>query len=102
MPSEKRQTQHIKKERTDFREPQRYNAILHNDCFTTMDLVVRILMTIFRKTEPEATTIMLHVHNNGEGIAGTYTYDICATKIKQATDMARAEGYPLRLSMRPV
>jgi ATP-dependent Clp protease adaptor protein ClpS len=101
MPSEKPQTNRDKKVRPSIREPERYDVVLHNDDFTTMEFVVMLLVTVFHKSESEANTIMLRVHNNGEGVAGTYTYDIAATKIKKSTDMARAEGFPLRLSMRP-
>ncbi len=101
MPSEKSQTKRDKKVRPGIREPERYDVVLHNDDFTTMDFVVMLLKTVFHKSEAEANSIMLKVHNNGEGVAGTYTYDIAATKIKKSIDMARAEGFPLRLSMRP-
>ena len=101
MPAEKKQTIRNKKTRTGIQEPERYNVILHNDDFTTMDFVVMLLVTVFHKSEAEANSIMLRVHHNGEGVAGTYTYDIAATKIKKSITMARAEGYPLRLSMRP-
>ena len=101
MPSEKSQINHDKKVRPGIREPERYEVVLHNDDFTTMDFVVMLLVSVFHKSEAEANSIMLRVHNNGEGVAGTYTYDIAATKIKKSVTMARAEGFPLRLSMRP-
>ena len=102
MPSDKKQTIQDKKTRPGIHEPERYDVILHNDDFTTMDFVVMLLVSVFHKSEAEANSIMLNVHNNGQGVAGTYTYDIAATKIKKSVSMARAEGFPLRLSMRPV
>ena len=54
------------------KEPPLYEVLLHNDDYTTMEFVVEILMTVFRKTEDEATAVMLAVHQNGTGVAGVY------------------------------
>ena len=88
-------------QRTDLREPQRYQVIIHNDDFTTMDFVVMILTTVFFKSLAEAKTLMLQVHHSGRSVVGTYTYDIALSKVNKATNMAREEGFPLRLSMEP-
>lgn len=101
MPEDKSQIKQGKQVRPGTREPERYDVLLHNDDFTTMDFVVMLLKNVFHKNEAEANSIMLRVHNEGQGVAGTYTYDIAATKIKKSVAMARAEGFPLRLSMRP-
>lgn len=88
--------------RERLREPQRYKVIFHNDDFTTMDFVVMVLAVVFHKTEADAERIMLDVHRQGRGVAGIYTYDIAVTKAQKATQMARAEGFPLRLTIEPV
>ena len=80
-------------------EPHKYNVILHNDDFTTMEFVVKILITIFRKSEAEANTLMLRVHHEGQAVAGTYSYDIASSKVGKAESMARKEGFPLRLTI---
>lgn len=85
----------------DLKSPKKYKVLIHNDDFTPMDFVVMILTTIFRKSEPEAVELMLSVHHSDKAIAGVYTYDIAATKTEQAMNMARSEGYPLRLSYEP-
>ena len=89
------------KERTDIqiKEPKLYQVIMLNDDFTSMEFVVEILMDIFHKDAMTAETLMLYVHRNGKAVVGTYPYDIALTKIEQATDRARAEGYPFRLTM---
>ena len=89
------------KERTDIqiKEPKLYQVIMLNDDFTSMEFVVEILMDIFHKDAMTAETLMLYVHKNGRAVVGTYPYDIALTKIEQATDRARAEGYPFRLTM---
>lgn len=99
---EQEQTHTRERTRTDLREPRKFHVIIYNDDFTTMDFVVMILTTIFRKTEEEAESLMLCVHNNGSAIVGTYSYDIAYTKMEKATSMARAEHFPLRLSIEPV
>lgn len=80
-------------------EPRKYNVILHNDDFTTMEFVVKILVTIFRKSEQEANILMLMVHKEGQAVAGTYSLDIAQSKVQQATNQARMEGFPLRLTI---
>jgi len=80
-------------------EPKKYNVILHNDDFTTMEFVVKILTTIFRKSEADAQTLMLQVHNEGSAVAGTYSLDIAQSKTRRATSLARQEGFPLRLTI---
>lgn len=82
-------------------KPKLYRVLLHNDNYTTRDFVVAVLREVFHRSESEAVQIMLHVHNNGIGVAGVYTYDVAATKIRTVESLARQEGFPLRLSMEP-
>lgn len=86
---------------TRFRKhkPPVYDVIIHNDDYTTMDFVVMILETIFNKNRDEAMQLMLHVHENGEAVVGSYIYDIAQSKADKATSMARAEGFPLQLTV---
>ncbi len=81
--------------------PRMYRVLLHNDDFTPMDFVVRLLQTVFRRSESEATTIMLHVHNRGVGVAGVYTHEIAETKVAQVHMLARQSECPLMASMEP-
>ena len=60
-----------------------------------------MLTDIFQKDIVEAETLMLEVHNKGKAVAGIYTLDIAASKVNKATKMARAEGFPLRLTYEP-
>ena len=63
------------KSRKKLKLPQSYKVLLHNDNYTTMEFVVFVLETVFSKSLSEATRIMLHVHNNGIGVCGSYSYD---------------------------
>jgi ATP-dependent Clp protease adaptor protein ClpS len=85
--------------RTD--KPKQYKVILHNDHYTTMEFVVLVLMRFFRKSETEATHIMLTVHHKGNGVAGVYSKDVAETKIHEVTDFAQEHGMPLRLTSEP-
>lgn len=89
----------LAEDRAKTEEPPLFKVLLHNDDYTTMEFVVSILENIFQKTMQEATRIMLHVHNDGIGIAGIYTKEICETKIAIVHGLARKNDYPLRCSM---
>jgi len=82
-------------------KPRMYKVLLHNDDYTTREFVVEILKKVFHRSESDAVRIMLHVHNNGVGVAGVYTYEIAETKIRTVEHLARKYEYPLRLSMEP-
>lgn len=81
------------------KEPPKYNVIMINDDFTSMEFVVRILIDIFHKDPVNAESIMMHVHKNGRAIVGTYSYDIALTKTNAAMTRARDEGFPFRMTI---
>ena len=66
-----------------------------------MDFVVKILTTVFFKSENEAKVLMMSVHKSGSAVVGIYSYDIALSKVRKATDMAREEGFPLKLTVLP-
>ena len=80
---------------TKLEKPKLFKVILHNDDFTTMEFVVFVLQYVFNRSEPEAFTIMLKVHNEGLGIAGLYPYEIANMKSEKAMNLARSREYPL-------
>lgn len=83
------------------RRPPMFRVLMHNDDYTPMDFVVRILRSIFGKPEAEAVRIMLQIHHRGIGMCGVYTQEIAETKIAQVHDEARENGHPLMCSMEP-
>ncbi|MCR5054755.1 MAG: ATP-dependent Clp protease adaptor ClpS [Lachnospiraceae bacterium] len=89
------------KERTNDKlmEPKHYKVIMHNDDFTTMEFVVEVLVSIFHKDQVTAETLMLDVHKKGMAVVGVYPYDIAYSKVNKAIDMARAEGFPFRMTV---
>ncbi len=86
----------------EVKEPKLYKALLHNDDYTTMEFVMSILETVFHKSSNDAAQIMLNVHNEGVGIAGVYTKEICETKISVVHQLAKKNEFPLRCSMETV
>lgn len=89
--------------RTDkkLKKPPLYKVLLHNDNYTTREFVVQVLKEVFHKSETDAVQIMLHVHYNGIGVAGVYTYDVAETKVKTVEALAQQNEFPLRASMEP-
>lgn len=82
-------------------KPRMFRVLLHNDDYTTREFVVEVLRSVFHRSESDAVTIMLHVHNNGTGVAGVYTREVAETKIRTVESLARRYEFPLRLSMEP-
>lgn len=82
-------------------QPPRFKVLLHNDDYTTREFVVEVLKTVFHRAEPDAVQIMLHVHHNGVGVAGVYTYEVAETKVRTVEALAKQREYPLMLSIEP-
>ena len=80
-------------------EPPNFKVLLHNDDYTTKAFVVEILLSIFKKSLEEATRLMWYVHQNGVGVCGVYPFEVAETKIKQVTELARENGFPLKLTL---
>ena len=87
------------KSKLNYKKPNMYKVLLHNDDYTTMDFVIQVLVEVFRKNSAEATKIMYDVHKKGVGVAGFYTRDIALTKIRQVTYMSEVNGFPLKMTM---
>ena len=79
--------------------PKKYNVCLVNDDYFTMDVVIDILVKVFRKNQTEAEAIMLEVHNNQKGLCGVYSFEIASTKVAQVKSLAREKGFPLKAIM---
>ena len=89
-------TERRTKEQTRTKKPPLFKCVLLNDDYTPMEFVVEILKQVFHKAHAEATRIMLHVHQNGMGIAGVYPYEIAETKVRTVEELARESQYPLK------
>lgn len=79
--------------------PKMWKVVFLNDDQTPMELVIELLTKIFKHTESRAKEITLEIHETGSGIAGVYTYEIAEQRGIEATNMARANGAPLRIQV---
>ena len=82
--------------------PKRFEVILINDDYTTMQFVVEILQQFFHKEFQAAEAIMLKIHIDGEAVCGTYSYDVAQTKVSQVIDYSRQNEQPLMCVLREV
>lgn len=82
--------------------PKRFEVLLLNDDYTTMDFVIETLQKFFNKLDEEAVKIMLKVHTDGEGVCGVYSFDIAQTKINQVIAYARKNEQPLMCVLREI
>ena len=87
--------------RDETRKPRMYKVLIHNDDYTPMEFVVAVLEHVFHLGEVDATRVMLHVHNNGVGVAGVFTHAIAEMKVATVEKYARQGEYPLQCSMEP-
>jgi ATP-dependent Clp protease adaptor protein ClpS len=92
-------TERRTKTQTKTAKPPLFKVILLNDDYTPMEFVVEVLKAVFHKAHAEATRIMLHVHQNGMGIAGVYPFEIAETKVRTVEELARQAEYPLKCVM---
>ena len=89
----------ITKTRPQTKRPSLYRVLLLNDDYTPMEFVVHVLERFFNKQREDATRIMLHVHQNGVGECGIFTYEVAETKVTQVMDFARKHQHPLQCVM---
>jgi ATP-dependent Clp protease adaptor protein ClpS len=77
------------------KKPSLYRVILLNDDYTPMEFVVLILERFFQKDRDTAMHIMLHVHHQGHGECGIYTFEVAETKVGQVMECAKQNQHPL-------
>jgi len=87
------------KNKTEIKFPERYNVIMFNDDFTPMDFVIQLLVEVFNRSLEEAKTVTMNIHNEGQGIAGTYNFEIAEQKLSEALTVTRYNSHPLKITM---
>ena len=80
--------------------PNRFEVLLLNDDYTSMDFVVEVLKKFFHKEFIAAEAIMLKIHIDGEAVCGTYSYDVAQTKVSQVIEHSRKNDQPLMAVLR--
>ncbi len=89
----------ITRTRTRTKRPSLYRVLLLNDDYTPMEFVVLVVERFFNKSHEDAYQIMMHVHHNGVGECGVFTYEVAETKVTQVMDFARKHQHPLQCVM---
>jgi ATP-dependent Clp protease adaptor protein ClpS len=88
--------------KTTMRAPSKFNVVFYNDNVTTMEFVILVLMSIFHKSFDEARNLCLSIHENGKGIAGTFSHEVASQKRDETINAARANGFPLQCEIEEV
>ena len=87
------------REKIKTEEPGMYDVLFLNDDVTTVEFVISVLKQIFNKTQDEAIKITEAIHSNGQGIVGTYLFEIAEQKHQEAIYVARTNGHPLNINL---
>ncbi|BBB23036.1 ATP-dependent Clp protease adaptor protein ClpS [Abyssogena phaseoliformis symbiont OG214] len=82
------------------KKPNKFQVLLLNDDYTTMEFVINVLVHFFSKSEEAAQAIMFKIHIEGEGICGIFSHDIAQTKVTQVIEFARKNEQPLMCVLR--
>lgn len=78
-----------------------WKVIAHDDPFTTMEFVVRIMVQVFKKPLIFAEAIMWQVHNEGQSVVDTLPKADAERRVRIATVQARMEGFPFQFTIEP-
>ena len=89
------------KVRPKTQRPPLYKVILLNDDYTPREFVVQVLKAVFRMNADQAYRVMMTAHRRGACVIAVFTKDVAETKAKEATDLAKDQGYPLAFSTEP-
>ena len=92
--------QTLTKEKIKLDEPGLYDVIFLNDNITTMEFVIKVLRQIFGKTPEQAQNITMRIHQDGQGVVGSYTHEVAEQKGIEATLAARQENFPLQVKVK--
>ncbi len=93
------ETSTLVREKTKTKRPSLYKVLLLNDDYTPQEFVVWLLQSVFNRNPEDAMRIMLHVHKNGVGICGVYTFEVAETKVTQVMELSRQNQHPLQCTM---
>jgi|TARA_Y100001963_G_scaffold51811_1_gene72464 ATP-dependent Clp protease adaptor protein ClpS len=90
----------LTREKIKLEEPGLWDVIFLNDNITTMEFVVKVLKQIFNKTQEESEAIMKKIHEDGQGIVGSYVHEVAEQKGIETTLLARQENFPLQVKVK--
>lgn len=88
-------------DKEQLRPPKMYRVVIHNDDYTPIHFVVRLIADIFRKPLEEAAALALEVHYSGLSVVGVYSHEVAETKCALALGMVQRHEHPLLVTMEP-
>ena len=94
------EVQTLTKEKIKLQEPGLWDVIFLNDNITTMEFVIKVLKQIFGKTQEQAENITKQIHDQGQGIVGSYVHEVAEQKGIETTLLARQENMPLQVKVK--
>ena len=80
-------------------EPPLFKVIYLNDEQTSMEFVVRSLVTHFNYNQDTAKTLTMDIHSAGSAVVAVLPYEIAEQKGIEVTMEARTEGFPLQVKI---
>ena len=92
--------QTLTKEKVKLQEPGLWDVVFLNDSITTMEFVVRVLKQIFGKTQEQAENITKRIHEDGQGVVGSYVHEVAEQKGIETTLLARLDNFPLQVKVK--
>ena len=79
----------------------RWKVILHDDPVTSFPFVLGVLRQVFAKSQVEAYRITKEAHETGSAVADVLPLEQAEFRRDQVHSLARAEGYPLTVTLEP-
>jgi len=89
------------KTRLKTERPRLHKVVLLNDDYTPRVFVVAVLKAEFRMSEEQAYRVMITAHKRGVCVVAVFTKDVAETKAARATEVGRANGFPLQFTTEP-
>lgn len=88
-----------KKTTSSLSPPSLWKVVILDDDLTPVEFVVSMLMTVFRYNTADAKSLTVEIHNTGSAVAGVYSHEIAEQRGLDATQLARANGHPLQITL---
>lgn len=89
------------KPKTDLSPPVLWHVIYINDEVTTREFVVETLIIVFNYSRDDAEDMTQKIHTEGQGIVGTFSFEMAEQKGMEVTLLARNNGFPLVVKLEP-
>jgi ATP-dependent Clp protease adaptor protein ClpS len=76
-------------------KPKMYFVSILYDKYISWEFCMRMLTTVFHKSQEDAEAIAHEIVTNGEGFCGGYMLEIAETKAEIVEKQAKEEGFSL-------